>query len=224
MPVIHTTYQDGNLIISQKDPNGRGTFWRQKFEMRLIYDFERSRTITIDMNQPTVSVKLNSQPNSIIPNYNGRGYGRFTLDETYTKSLPLRIVVTRNDLNRYSLLLTAFDNYLMGRIPPSYFGELYRNMTKEKNPLIMQAAIDHMAKIAIDRPSSERKTLELCMMDLLGENRRTDCRQIVIRKLTDIATAPEVINFLRQIGQAHNDPALDEADYAAIQRLLSRKQ
>lgn len=224
MPVIHTTYQDGNLIISQKDPNGRGTFWRQKFEMRLIYDFERSRTITIDMNQPTVSVKLNSQPNSIIPNYNGRGYGRFTLDETYTKSLPLRIVVTRNDLNRYSLLLTAFDNYLMGRIPPSYFGELYRNMTKEKNPLIMQAAIDHMAKIAIDRPSSERKTLELCMMDLLGENRRADCRQIVIRKLTDIATAPEVINFLRQIGQAHNDPALDEADYAAIQRQLSRKQ
>ena len=48
MPVINTTYQDGNLVVSQKDPYGRGIFWRQKFEVRLIYDFERSRTITID--------------------------------------------------------------------------------------------------------------------------------------------------------------------------------
>ena len=213
LPVIHTTYQDGNLIISQKTPEGRDVFLRQQFEVRLIYDFERSRTITVDMDKPTVSVKLSSRPNSIIPNYNGRGYGRFTLDESYTKSLPLRIMVTRNDQNRYALLLTAFDNYLMGRIPPSYFGELYRNMTKEKNPLIMRTAIDHMMKIATDRPTSERYTLEQCIMDLLPENRRPECRQAILRKMATSASAPEVVDYLYNVWQSQSDPLFDEHDY-----------
>ena len=41
---------------------------------------------------------------------------------------------------------------------------------KEKNPLIMSTAIDHMFKIAFDMTPSQRNTLVLCMMDVLGEN------------------------------------------------------
>lgn len=213
MPTIHTTYQDGQLIISQIDPNGQGFFWQQKFEMRLIYDFESSRTITVDMREPTVSIKLSDQPSTIIPNYNGRGYGHFTMDEYYTKKMPLRIMVTRNDLNRYALLMTIFDNYLMGRIPPSYFGELYRDMTKEKNPLIMRTAIDHMMKIATDLPTKERQTLEQCITDLLPENRRGECKQAIIRKMAVCGTAPEVIDILYRQWQTPNDPLFNEHDY-----------
>lgn len=213
MPTIHTTYQDGNLIISQTDPYGRGLCWRQKFEIRLIYDIDKSRTVTVDMQQPTVSIKIGQRPNSIIPNYNGRGYGRFTLDDSYTEKLPLRLIVTRNDLHRYALLLTLHDNYLMGRIPPSYFGELYRVMIKEKNPLIMKTAIDHMFKIAFDRPLSERQTLEQCIMDLLPENKSADCRQTIIRKMAANASAKEVSEQIYNIWYAQTDPLFDEHDY-----------
>ena len=213
LPTIHTSYRDGQLIVSQQDPYGRGLFWRQKFEVRLIYDLDESRTITIDMNQPTVSVNLSKQPNCIIPNYTGRGYGRFTLDEAYTKVLPLRLMVTRGDLHRYALLLTLHDNYLMGRIPASYFGELYRSMCKEKNPLIMQTAIDHMLQIASDRPATERQTLEQCVMDLLAENKSGDCRQIIFRKMAARATAPEVLNQVYQVWNAQSDPLFNEHDY-----------
>ena len=181
IPVIHTTYRDGNLLITQEMPNGNDDFLPQKFEVRTIYDFGISRTVTVEMNEPRVCIKLKGRPNFIIPNYDGRGYGHFTMDEAYTSILPLRLIVTHNDLNRFALLQNVHDNYLRGAIPPSYFGELYRDMVKEKNPLIMYSAVDHMMKIASDLTLSERMTLEQCIMDVLKENHRSECRQIIIR-------------------------------------------
>ena len=213
MPIIHTTYKDGQLIVSQTDPYGRGLFWRQKFEVRLIYDLDPSRTVTIDMTQPTVSVKINRQPSYIIPNYDGRGYGRFTLDNDYMQRLPLRLIVTRGDQQRYALLQTLHDNYLMGNIPASYFGELYRNMIKESNPLIMKATVDHMFKIAFDSDYSSRQTLEQCIMDILPENKRADCRQIILRKMMANATSAEVLAQIQKIWDAQKDPLFDEHDY-----------
>ena len=213
MPIIHTTYQDGQLIVSQTDPYGRGLSWRQKFEVRLIYDLDHSRTVTIDMTQPTVNIKVGQRPSSIIPNYDGRGYGRFTLDKEYIQKLPLRLIVTRSDQHRYALLQTLQDNYLMGNIPASYFGELYRNMIKERNPILMQTTVDHMFKIAFDCNYSERQTLEQCIMDILPENRSNDCRQIIIRKMSANATAPEILAQIQKIWDTQNDPLLDEHDY-----------
>ena len=213
LPVIHTTYQDGLLTVSQTDPYGRGLFWRQKFEVRLIYDLDHSRTVTVDMTQPSVSIKVGQRPNSIIPNYDGRGYGRFTLDKEYIQKLPLRLMVTRSDQHRYALLQTLYDNYLMGTVPASYFGELYRNMVKDRNPILMQTAVDHMFKIAFDCNYSERQTLEQCIMDILPENRNNDCRKIIIRKMIANATAPEILSQIQKIWDTQSDPLFDEHDY-----------
>ena len=213
MPTIHTAYQDGQLIVSQTDPYGRDLFWRQKFEVRLIYDLDHSRTITVDMTQPTVRINVSQRPSYIIPNYDGRGYGWFTLDEAYMQKLPQRLIVTRNDLHRYALLQTLHDNYLTGHIPASYFGELYRNMINERNPLIIQETVDHMFNIALNCSRHERQTLEQCIMDILPENKSADCRQAIIRKMSVNATAPEVLAQLQEIWDAQDDPLFDEHDY-----------
>ena len=213
MPTIQSVYRDGKLVISQYDPYGRGLCWRQKFDIRIINDLGRSRTITVDMQRPTMSFDIGQAPSYIIPNYNGSGYGRFTLDDVYTRKLAQRLIVTRDDLQRYALLLTLYDNYLMGRIPASYFGELYRDMMKEKNPLIIQTCIDHMFKIAFDQPTRERQTLEQCIMDLLSENRSDECRRAIIRKMSRHATSPEVIQQIYNLWKSHNDRLFDEHDY-----------
>ncbi len=213
IPTTHITYQDGKLIVTQASPYSQEGCLRQKFDIRIIYDLGSSRTLTVDMQQPTMTFDLSQAPSCIIPNYNGYGYGRFTLDETYTSKLAQRLIITRDDLQRYALLLTLHDNYLMGRIAPSYFGELYRNMTKEKNPFIMQVCIDHMFNIAFDQPTKERQTLELCMMDLIPENRNSECRRIIIRKLARHATSPEVLNNIYDLWSRHDDPLFDAHDY-----------
>ena len=213
MPTIHTAYKDGNIVITQSDPYKRGNVWPQKFQVRLIYELGTSRTVNVDMKDSTFVIKVSGKPNYIIPNYDGKGYGHFTLDDEYAVILPKRLITTRNDLNRYALLLTIHDLYLLGRIPSSHFGELYRFMMKERHPLIMSSAVDHMFKIAFDLAPEQRKTLELCMMDLLGENHTKECRQYVIRKLGSNATAPELLDKIYSIWQQHNDPLFNEQDY-----------
>jgi len=111
------------------------------------------------------------------------------------------------------LLNTIHDNYLQGKVAPSHFGELYRFMMKEKNSTIMQTAIDHMFKIASDMQPEQRKTLELCMMDLLGENKTKDFRQLLFRKMAGNATSPDVLAQLESVWQQHGDPLFDEHDY-----------
>ena len=213
MPTIHTTYKNGHLVITQNDPYHRGIVWPQKFQVRLVYDLGTSRTITVDMKEATRTIRVNDKPDYIIPNYNGKGYGHFTLDNEYAVLLPKRLITTRSDLHRYALLQTIHDNYLLGRIPPIHFAELNRMMMTEQNPLIISATIDHIFRIAFDMPAEQRKTLELCMMDLIDKNPSKDMRQLMIRKLSTHATAPELIDRIYTIWQQHNDPLLSEQDY-----------
>ena len=213
MPTIHTTYKNGHLVITQNDPYHRGIVWPQKFQVRLVYDLGTSRTITVDMKEATRTIRVNDKPDYIIPNYNGKGYGHFTLDNEYAVLLPKRLITTRSDLHRYALLQTIHDNYLLGRIPPIHFAELNRMMMTEQNPLIISATIDHMFRIAFDMPAEQRKTLELCMMDLIDKNPSKDMRQLMIRKLSTHATAPELIDRIYTIWQQHSDPLLSEQDY-----------
>lgn len=216
MPDIHTSYQGGQLVIRQSDPYNRGVFWPEKFQVRVINDLGKSVTYDVDMQQPVMSIKLPRKPDCILPNTDGRGYGRFTLDDEYVKLLPRRLITTRNDVNRYCLLLTIHDNYLRGKLPPSHFGELFRLMCKEKNPLIMATALEHMFKIVRDVNIEQRAALELCVMDLLGENKSNECHQYVIRMMTRVASSPEVLQQLETIWKRHNDPLLNENDYNEI--------
>ena len=213
MPDIHTSYKNGQIVVTQSDPYHRGIFWPQKFEVRVIYDLGKSQTLTVDMQKPTMTFKIPGRPDYIIPNSNGKGYGRFTLDDNYTSLMSKRLITTRNDLNRYALLQVIHDNYLMGKISPSYFAELFRLMVKERNPQIMSTAIEHMFKILEDVNEDQRAALELCVMDLLNENRTNECHQYVIRRMSTCASSPEVLDQIESIWRNHNDPLLNEHDY-----------
>ena len=213
MPMINTSYRNGEIVVSQTDPFHRGVFWPQKFQVRAIYDLGESKTITFDMQKPTMSYRLNKRPDYIIPNSDGKGYGRFALDDDYVTRMPKRLITTRNDLHRYALLLAIHDNYLMGKISPSHFGELFRMMVREKNPLIMSTAIDHMFKIVNDVKEDQRAALELCVMDLLTENKTNECHQFILRKISTCASSPEVLDQIEGIWRRHNDPLLNEHDY-----------
>ena len=217
MPIITCTYKDGQVVVSQTDPYGRGLCWRQKFELKVISNLGVAQTIKVDMQQPTMAFKQKGgAPGFIIPNQDGRGYGRFTLDDNYVKILPTKLITTRNDINRYTLLNLIHDNYLQGKIDPRHFGELFRFLGREKNPLIMETAIDQMHKIASDLTLQQRYTLELVIMDLLGENKTKECRQLVLRKLGTSAISPEVLDKLQTILDRHNEEVLDEHDYMEI--------
>ncbi len=216
MPIIHTEYRNGKLVFTQKDPFGRNVCWPQKFEVMVGSDLGTSRVFPVRMSarKATTEISVKGKPSFIIPNYFGEGYGLFTLDSEYMHLLTKRLLTTKEELPRYALVQTLYDNYLTGNLSGSYFSELYRMMEKEQSPLILSAVSGHMRRIAFDEKHvKDRHTLELCMLDLLDVNKTPACRQNVVRQLMGCATATQAVNYLYNLWQHHQDQLFSERDY-----------
>ena len=213
MPIIETTVEGNRLVVRQTDPLGRGLVWNQKFDIMLGNDFGPSQTVTVNSHEPVTYLPLTRRPDFIIPNYSGKGYGRFTLSPEYSKLLIKRLICTTEDLNRYALALTLYDNYLMGRLDNTYFSEVYRTLEKEQNPLVISTLCNHLTKVAFDQPKDERTTMELFFMDLLKNTTQPATRQHLLRALTATAQSQMVNDFLFDIWEKQSEPLLSERDY-----------
>ena len=216
MPIIHTEYRNGKLVFTQLDPNGQGVCWPQKFEVMVGSDLGTSRVFPVRMSarKATTEISVQGKPSFIMPNYYGEGYGLFTLDKDYLHLLSKRLLTTKEELPRYALVQTLYDNYLAGNLKGSYFSELYRMMEKESSPLILSTVSAHMRRIAFDEKNAkDRQTLELCMLDLIDVNHSPACRQAIVHQLMYSATAPQTVNYLYNLWQRHHDPLFSERDY-----------
>ena len=100
-----------------------------------------ARLWTVDMTERTVTIPVKQHPTMLIPNYNGSGYGRFIISREYVHELTKRLLSTTNDLTRYAIALTLYENYLNGVHDKDYFTELFRTLKKEKNPLKPPCAV-----------------------------------------------------------------------------------
>jgi len=213
MPVIEVKATDKEVRLTQKDPYGRGLFWPQKFTLVAGSEMDRNRLVTVDMSERSFSIPVNRRPTMLIPNYNGSGYGRFVIDREYIHELTKRMLSTRNDLTRYAIAFTLYENYLNGVHDKDYFTELFRTLKKETNPLVASALCEHMHHFAIDQEPRLRQRLEGFMLDIVKGTNLPSCRQNMLRLLATDAISTEVLDYLYNAWKQQNDPLLSERDY-----------
>ena len=214
MPTIYVEYSGGRVVVTQNDPQGRGLCWPQEFELLLGYDMSGSLVQTVRMGyRKRVEVSVKGKPQFIVPNFNGQGYGHFILSDEYARRLPDRLICTPDDAQRLALVYTLFDNYLIGRIPGNYFSELYRMMLKERNPLVLSTAAQHMMYIARHSDAKGRRMLEHSMVDLVSNNKTPECRQQIVRQLSWGASSLPAIDLVYKIWNQHRDQLFSERDY-----------
>ena len=213
MPIIEVKATDKQITLTQKDPYGRGLIWPQKFTLVAGNEMERNRLVTVDMSERTFTISTKKHPTLLIPNYNGKGYGRFVIDRTYIHELTKRLLSTKNDLTRYAIALTLYENYLNGVYDKDYFTELFRTLKKERNPLVASALCDHMHQFAIDQEPRLRQRLEGFMLDIVKGSPLPSCRQNMLRLLAADATSTEVLDYLYRTWKLQDDALLNERDY-----------
>ena len=213
MPDIVVEASDHHITLTQKDPYGRGLRWPQKFTLVAGNEMERNRLWTVDMTERTVTIPVKQHPTMLIPNYNGSGYGRFIISREYVHELTKRLLSTTNDLTRYAIALTLYENYLNGVHDKDYFTELFRTLKKEKNPLIAATLCSHMHQFTIDQEPTLRQRLEGFMLDIAKGSPIASCRQSMTRLLAADAISAEVLDHLYSTWQTSNDPLLSERDY-----------
>ena len=121
MPEYSAKIVDGELMISQTDPFGRGVEWQQEMKHEIAED------------------------RYWIPNIDGRGYGWFKPD---TESL--RYIMEHwgeySEIQRMSLLMTLYENSWHGTLDrKSFIDWCGDNILSEQNPLILSSLMSYAA-------------------------------------------------------------------------------
>lgn len=200
---------DGNLEIVQQDPWGRGLLWKQAFDV--AFDPDGACCELNNMGgHATVNVPAGTIP---IINHNGEGYGRFAIDERQSAHL-LDTWHGYETLERYSAMLTLYENYHMGNVDAeSLFNSLFKGLLLEQNDLIASTLCSFLGTIVTRLDGEGRENAEQQLFDVAGNHTLQSVRQNLLRQLSLKATSQRVVDALYTIWEHQGAPSFNNRDY-----------
>lgn len=163
---------DEQILVEESDPMGRGLVWQQKYENRL------------DKYQ-------------ILPNYNGRGYGFFTMDEEQLHGLMQYWHHETDATAKQSLLITLNENYLAKRISSEEWVDfLLDALTADQDKLTVSTLISYL-RTPIWLLSPEKKAeVEDGILWLAETHADKSARIQLLRQLIAMANSDRVVETL----------------------------
>ncbi len=219
MPTIEV---NPHLIVTQKDPLGRGLVWPQKFNMQtrtIVDDMSGYYCICLDANIDKDTVKIPSDLTmlTIIPNYDGSGYGRFLINQRSIDYME-QALDTLKDINRFSAICTLYENYLMHKTDSAKLIKSFMKcLAAERNPLIASTLCDYLWKIvhdsAIEQHNETNAVTDADFYRMSKYHALPSLRQRLTRLLFSYATEKDVIDSIYNIWKNQSDSLMNERDY-----------
>jgi len=111
------------LTLTQRDPLGRNVIWPQHLQVTIGYP-GRTKTLSVSARSRITEVTEAhgmDQPQYVIPNGEGLGYGLFLLDAATLRYLLEDFGAIQDPLTRGSALVEVWENLLEARVKPSQF-------------------------------------------------------------------------------------------------------
>jgi aminopeptidase N len=224
MPVITTHISNGQLLICQHDPYNRKLYWKQKFCVGLLKNHtvtpvttEDIQTTEVNMTDSNTAIPIDTAYHFVIPNYDGRGYGRFVLDISNQSNITDYTNLWRYlpDLQRYALLTTLYENYLMHRCDLAAFSRLvFSSLSSDcSNELIESALCDYSSLLLLDMPVDERHHAESMLYRIAKHHCHKSIRMKALRIISTQATSPEIVDSIYHIWKDRSDTLITERDY-----------
>ena len=219
MPEITVEGKKGKIIFHQHDKYGRGIFWPQSFQIGAWED-SNLKTMNVSMQDSMVELSKKDvfkqlgikKTNQIFPNIDGKGYGRFVLNN---KEIPDWTVLP--EVNRLAVLMLLYENYWMGRMDDeALFASMYRGLSMEKNPLVASTCSNYLSTIVRNMEANQRKKHEKELFDLSRLHEMPAVRQLLLKRLYGSAISEEVVESLYQMWKDESESLLNERDYMAM--------
>ena len=216
MPTITMQEKGDQIIIRQHDEYGRGIFWPQSFQIgtqikgRLYVENVNMQDSVVTLSKRAIMKRWKIYPVNLIPNIDGKGYGRFVFHTIPRwSSLP--------DINRLAVLMTLYENYWMGNVnAEALFSSMYHGLAKEKNPLVASACSGYLSTIVRNMDADKRLVCEKQLFDLSRKHAMPAVRQLLLKRLYGTAHSPEVVDSLYAIWKGQTNHLLNERDYMAM--------
>lgn len=208
--------EDGMLTLNQSDPYGRGLVWKQGFDIGLADDENHIERQRLYMDQSVLEIDL---PNgkTLIPNYNGEGYGRFVMDEQQMALLTRAWSSMPNESNRYAAVLNLFENYHLGNIQASRLLDVFLDfLTQERNELLASTLCSDIAILCGRLDNDHRELIEQQLLLIADTHELKSVRQALLRLLSTTATSPSIVGQLYDIWHEGRSALLNDRDYTRM--------
>ena len=204
--------EGGDLEITQQDPWGRGLVWNQDFDIL----FQPAGTHCELHNMGThssVKVPVGSTP---VVNRNGEGYGQFVIDQCQMSFL-LNSWPDYSDLERYSAILTLFENYHLGNLGAGMlFRSLHDGLTREHNDLVASTMCSIMGTLMTRLDETERNNAECQLFELAQHHSLQSVKQALLRQLSLSAVSGDVVDGLYAIWKDQSALFFNNRDYMRL--------
>lgn len=217
MPTVECSYVDDCLVITQKDPFGRGLVWPQRFSVGVKVNGQM-KTVSVNMQEAELKVLMQEEPEQIVPNIDGRGYGLFPLPE-----IPSR---PDDELYRYALAMNLHENWCAGLMDTFAFADLMTEWAAEEdNELIASALISYLADAlsvmplggedgeGTDPENQSRRKYDKALFGIYQNHPLPSVRQKALRTLYAAASCPETLASVYSIWEDMSEPLMSVRDY-----------
>ena len=215
MPEIDMELKGNRLIVRQRDLLNRGIFWPQRFNVTLCGKKTISREI--NLTDSILELPLDFYPDYVLPNTDGRGYGRFLLSSEAVQYIVDNWFSEKDEVCRLSLLMTLYENYQSKRLSPSLIANtLLKGLPIESNPIIASALVGYLNSCVNDLNGEPRLYIEQRMYELYQTHKLPSVRLQLLRALMSMVVSPDVIEALYGIWSDGKSELLSERDYITL--------
>lgn len=228
MPEISATVKNDSLIVTQRDPFGRGLHWPQDVSYRVISGKDSEEiTVSLDSGSDSFRKKLNFQSEDsclILPDTDGQGYGFFKLNEADARYCMAVLDSATDEVLRGSLLVNLYENMLNQTLSSEwYINSMLKYLPKETNSLLFSAALGYVNGCQRLYPVDTLR-IEKALWRLVNTATTPQHRLQTFRTYRNIASSPKAIEQLYSLWKKKQAPAgcaLSENDYISLSWLLA---
>lgn len=221
MPDLSFSAEKNILTATQTDPFGRGLQWPQRFSVKVSEDGKTWKEVEMNMNAGTVQTDAGMHPAYILPNTDGRGYGRFLLDKASMEWLLDNWKSIEDETEKQSSLMNLYENYLYGKISPyDFYSSIMKGLPTETNELTISTLSGYLGTALRDMEPEERESCEKEIWKLSKTHPLVSSRQRLTRMMFG-CISPEITDTLYTIWEKADHPFLNESDYVSLSYQLA---
>lgn len=237
--------QISSLTLTQRAEDGSNRLWPQLFEVQLVYADGRSKTLTVNMDQPQVTVpEAAGQPVPLFVLFNatGLGYGVFPIDDqlgverkaSYQEMgqvLGYRLAQLPAPVARAASYVNLYENVLSRRyLTPRALLDVYRQrLLHEREELNLKLLTSQLGDLywkflTPTQRTALAPTLEQELWYALEQNPAPNQKKLLFRAYQSVALSRAAQQRLYQVWERQQPPAgvrLTEDDYTALALALA---
>ena len=211
-----------SLTVTQTDPLGRGIVWPQSFGVT-VSDGTQSAQIEVRMDAAEVTVPIsmpataNTTPLYILPNTDGRGYGRFILPKATADWLLTHWPEIQDGTARFATLMNLQENYLAGLISARDWSRSILAGLETENDQLTASSLSGFLGWAIDDLSgTDREAVEQQLWTLAHTHPEKAVRTILMRSLPGRIYSEGLCDSLYAIWAGQSEPLYSESNYTSL--------